>query len=423
MVTFQATVPNDILAEGELASMVARHRDLPAQIAHGEACYAGSLGWLDPDEWAGEASVRELVQTAQRIRAQADAFVLIGVGGSNNAARAAIEAFQEPGTPTLVYMGHTLSAHALGKAIASLQGRSVYLDCIAKNFATLEPGLSFRLLRSFLDARYGELAPSRIVATGTPGGDLARLSAENGWQFFPFPQNIGGRFSALSAVGLLPMAVAGVDIQLMVEGAKAMRKTLLSTPPEANPALRYACLRNLLYQKGYRLEMLAAFEPQFRFFNKWWVQLFAESEGKDGLGLFPVTAEYSEDLHSVGQYVQDGTAQLLETFLRVRTAGTRTPIPPSAVDDGFAYLNQATLETINQAAFAATFTAHSQRLPCAILEVERLDAGHFGALFYFFEVACYLSGSILGINPFDQPGVEAYKTLMFEALERDGNHR
>lgn len=383
----------------------------------GETRYADSQGWLNVQEWAGEAALAQIRALAQRVRAACDVFVLVGVGGSNNAARSVIEALQAEDGPEILYAGNTLSAHAMKRMLHALEGRDFVIDCIAKNFETLEPGASFRMLRAALAERYApEEAARRVICTGTAGSSLEELCTEQGYTFVPFPDNIGGRYSALSYVGLLPMAVAGIDIEALAAGAAAMEKELRTAPAEENLALRYAVLRNLYYQKGYRLEMLASFEPQLRWFYKWWVQLFAESEGKDGKGIFPVSAEYSEELHAVGQYVQDGSPLMFETFLDVAARQDSLVIRPDGRADGFDYLNGKDFFDINKAAFQATVTAHSEKLPCLILQVPSLDAGSFGQLFYFFEFACYLSGSILGINPFDQPGVEAYKRWMFAAL-------
>ena len=407
------------VTEDEITALMQQSAPILAAAKQGEAKYADSLGWLSPDEWVGEASVAAIEALAAKIRADADAFVLIGVGGSNNAARAVIEALQENGGPEIIYMGNTLSPHALQKQLKRLEGKSFYIDCIAKNFETLEPGASFRVLRAELKNRYGEKAAERIVATGTPGSPLENLCKKHGYSFLAFPPNIGGRYTAISNVGLLPMAVAGIDIRAVVNGAKIMEQRLKAEPAEHNPALRYACLRNLLYRKGYRLEMLSCFEPQYRYFFKWWIQLFAESEGKDGKGLFPVASEYSEELHSVGQYVQDGEALMFETFLNVVEQNASLVLHADEVQDAFDYLNEKDFWEINKASFEATRTAHSEKLPCITLSIDRIDAAGFGELFYFFEFVCYLSGKILGIDPFSQPGVEAYKGWMFQALGKN----
>jgi len=418
MLTLDYLDRKGIVSQAEWEQAVQRHAAYARLLADGEPRYANDLGWLEPDKWAGNEQLGRIEAVADEIRRNADAFVLIGVGGSNNAARAAITALQKPNTPEIVYMGNTLSAHALSRVLGRLEGKSIYIDCIAKNFETLEPGVSFRLLRKTLTAAYGDAAGRRIVVTGTPGSPLEALSRKHGWRFMTFPPDIGGRFSALSDVGLLPMAVAGVDIRALVAGATEMRKQLLAADPRKNPALRYACLRNLLYAKGYKLEMLAAFEPQFRGFSMWWTQLFAESEGKDGKGLFPVTADYSEDLHSIGQYVQDGEPILFESFLDVQTPNASLAPESDGVEDGFDYLAGKDFWAINKTAFEATRTAHGQKLPCLTLRLDALDEKTFGTLFYFYQCVCYLSGTILRINPFNQPGVEAYKGYMFQALGR-----
>ena len=406
-----------LVGEAELTAAI--QNGVPAlQLAQaGEDRYSDSQGWLHVDEWANEEVLSTIESIAARIRETCDAFVLIGVGGSNNAARAVIEALADGTGPQIVYAGNTLSANAMNRMLKQLEGKRFAIDCIAKNFETLEPGASFRVLRRELAARYSpEEAASRIICTGTYGSSLEELCKTEGYTFVPFPTNVGGRYTAMTYVGLLPMAVAGIDIRALVRGAADMETTLHTGVPEDNLALRYAVLRNLYYQRGYKLELLASFEPQFRWFYKWWVQLFAESEGKDGKGLFPVTAEYSEELHAVGQYIQDGAPLMFETFLDVEARQDSLVVMPDGKADHFDYLNGKDFYDINKAAFSATVTAHSEKLPCLIFDVPALDAYNFGQLFYFFQFACYISGSLLGIDPFNQPGVEAYKGWMFKAL-------
>lgn len=425
----------------EYQKMMEENEYILRQAQEGEAVYANSLGWLDMNEWANRQVLENLQKLAKKIRREADVFVLVGVGGSNNAARSVIEAIQEPGSPEIVYAGNTLSANALQKMLARLKGKSVYMDCIAKNFETLEPGASFRILRNWLYERYGERAAERIIATGTKGSRLEKICTEKGYTFLEFPENIGGRYTAMSNVGLLPMAVAGIDVEALVKGARDMQVELRGDEARGmreNSAYRYACMRNVLYKRGYRVEMLSSFEPQLRHFYKWWIQLFAESEGKDGKGFFPVASEYSEELHSVGQFVQDGSPILFETFLDVRgqqdslvveADGTLAAgrgkmgekVDGSKVEmlaDGFDYLDGKDFWNINKIAYEATLAAHAEKLPCLTLEIGALDAYHFGQMFYFFQFACYLSCKMMGVNPFDQPGVEAYKKRMFEALGR-----
>ncbi|MCI8626021.1 MAG: glucose-6-phosphate isomerase [Lachnospiraceae bacterium] len=402
-----------------LQAMLRENKEKLREAQAGEACYADNQGWLAVEEWAGEERLRKIKTLAEEIRAKAEVFVLIGVGGSNNAARSVIEALREDGeNPEIIYAGNTLSPYALKQMLKRLEGKSVYINCIAKNFETLEPGASFRILRQYLYRTYGADAPGRILATGTVGSSLERLCRENGYRFLEFPQNIGGRYTALSNVGLLPMAVAGVDIDRLAAGAREMERQLRDKKQreEEHIAYQYACLRNFYYRKGYRVELLAGFEPQLRYFYKWWIQLFAESEGKENKGLLPVSAEFSEELHAVGQFIQDGSPILLETFLHIQKQQASLVVEPDSLADYFDYLDGKDFQKINEAAYQATVAAHSQKLPCLTLEVGALDAYHFGGLFYFFEFACYLSCKLMGVNPFDQPGVEAYKSWMFEAL-------
>lgn len=390
---------------------------LLAQVLKGEPAYADNLGWLDVEKWANKHQVADLENLASGIRQNADVFVLIGVGGSNNAARSVITALQTSG-PEILYSGNSLSAYQLEQTMSQLEGRSVYVNCIAKNFETLEPGSSFRVFRQYLIKRYGKTeATRRIVVTGSKFSQLEALCQEQGYHFLEFPDDIGGRYTAMTSVGLLPMAVAGISIIDLVAGACDLANALALCSPETNPACQYASYRNVLYQAGYRVEMLASFEPQFATFHKWWLQLFGESEGKESKGLFPTVANYSEDLHAIGQFVQDGTPILCETFLSVREPSHHLMIEPDDLDDGFAYLDGMDFTQVNHIAFEATRKAHSKTLPTAVVEVEFLDAYNFGVLFYFFQIAAYLSCRLMGVNPFDQPGVETYKQLMFTALK------
>ena len=420
MIRLNTTFAEKFLSPAELDESVAAHAGLLATCAAGEERYADSLGWLSVDEWAGEKQLAEIKRLAERFRAIADTFVIIGVGGSNNSARAVVEALRPSGM-RIVYAGNTLSAEALNRMLRSLEGHDVVIDCIAKNFQTLEPGSSFRLLRQWLVARYGrEGAAERIVCCGTIGSSLDDLARAEGYSFVPFATNVGGRYTALTAVHLLPLACAGVDIDALVAGAKAMEDHCRHAAAGENLALRYACARNLLWDKGYRVELLSFFEPRFRWFSKWWEQLYGESEGKDGKGLFPAAAEYSEELHSLGQYIQDGTHILFETLLDVTGRGELDSLVLGQTDvaDDFGYLDGVDFWDINKASMSATREAHAQMLPVLTLELDATDVEHWGMLFYFFAFSCYLSGSILGVNPFDQPGVEAYKALMFKALGR-----
>ncbi len=390
--------------------------DVLDKVRAGMAEYAGALGWLDIEKWAGRERLDQLSEMAAKVRADADAFVIIGVGGSNNAARAAIEALKTPGNPEIYYFGNSVSAEPIASLMTKFEGKSVYVNIIAKNFETLEPGVGFRIMRKYIRGRYGSAYASRVFATGTQGSHLDQLCQDNGYTFLSFPDDVGGRFSALCDVGLFPMAVAGLDIHSLIDGAMEVSDALSESDGLENPAFAYATVRNFLHGRGYRTELLGVFEPRLSCFVKWWIQLFAESEGKDKKGLFPVSSVYSEDLHSVGQFVQDGADGLFETFLHVMDSGHHFVLENDGVADHFDYLDGMDVDDICRIAYDATLRAHADRRPCLTIHLDRLDSHTFGQLFYFFEYACYLSSLMLGVNPFDQPGVEAYKTNIFKAL-------
>lgn len=387
-------------------------------VQQGEERFAGSLGWHKVAEWAGEEWLAACEKLAGEIRADADAFVVVGIGGSNQAARAVVDALdRRPGAPEIIWAGNTLSAWEVRRVLDALRTKkSVYVNVIAKNFETLEPGTGFRTMRAFLREAYGAGWQKRVVATGTPGSHLEDLCGEHGFTFLPFPENVGGRYTALTPVGLLPMAAAGLDVRALAAGAADMERLLKTDCSEENIALRYAMIRNALYASGYRTELLSFFEPRLFRFAKWWVQLFGESEGKDGRGLFPAFGNFSEDLHSIGQFIQDGSHCLLETFLNVRRQDASVKLSADEVDDRFGYLDGMDYFDINKASYAGTLEAHSRILPCMNLTVDAIDEYCFGQLFYFFMFSCYLSGRLLGVDPFDQPGVEAYKERMFRRL-------
>ena len=396
---------------------------LLAEVLAGEEQYQDNLGWFSVDEAAGPERVDFLLEQAARVRADADAFVVIGIGGSNQAARAVVKALRPENGPAILWAGNTISACETARLLKELDGyQSVYIDCIAKNFETLEPGISFRVLRHYLEQRYGQAeAAKRIFATGTPGSTLHQLCIDNGYTFLTFPERIGGRYSVGSDVGLFPMAVAGVDVKALVQGMRDMREELHAAPAGENLALRYACLRKWMLEQGLSLEMLAFFEPRLDYFAKWWIQLFAESEGKDGTGLYPVVSSNSEDLHSIGQFIQQGSPILFETFVTVRARDASVVLPATDKKDYFDYLTGRDFWDINDTARRATMRAHSEGgIPCLELSIPAIDAHTLGELFYFFLFSCYLSCRLVGVNPFNQPGVESYKGYMFKNLGKPG---
>ncbi len=404
---------SNAFTEEEFQEIMAKTLSVYEEILSSEE-YDDSLGWRVPQIWASPEALENLLQLSASIKEDDAVLVLLGVGGSNNGARAAIKALK--GKREVVYAGNNLSADYYQDILQSLQGKSVYINVVAKNFETLEPGLSFRIFRHYLKERYGDNYSHRVFVTGTPGSQLHKLCEKHDFTFLTFPKDIGGRFSVLSDVGLFPMAFAGIDIKAMVHGASHMKERLDQVSSE-NPALVYAATRNLLYRRDYALEMLATFEPRLEYFSKWWIQLFAESEGKEGQGLYPITSSYSEDLHSIGQYVQDGRKIMFETFLEVQDPISHLDHFSDEVEDGFDYLNGKSLTDINQAAYSATAMAHHEEgIPEIFLSIPKIDAYYLGQLFYFFELSVYISGKLLGINPFNQPGVESYKKHMFKNL-------
>lgn len=418
-VFFDLTNAQGFLEIAEVRARAAAYAPLIAEAIDGFAQSRDSAGWLDIGRTASEDTLRRMEEKAAEIRREADAFVLIGVGGSNNAARSVIEALQPDRGVEILYAGNATAPSAISDVLRRMEGKSVFINIIAKNFETLEPGAAFRVLRAWMYERYGAAAAGRIMATGTPGSRLHGLCAAHGWDFFSFPETVGGRYSALTEVGLLPMAVAGADIRALVSGAEDMRQTLLATSAEDNPALLYAAARTLLYDRGYRAEMLSFFEPRLKWFAKWWIQLFGESEGKAGKGLLPLCCECSEELHSMGQFLQEGSRTAFETFLCVEEDATGPRLVPDGIDDGFSYLDDKDFAALNRAAERAAIGAHSGHLPCLTVHAGSCSERTIGALFSFFMIACVFSCRMMGVDPFDQPGVEAYKKSMFTALGKE----
>lgn len=419
--TIDISRAKDFLRQEAYFDCLDRAAEIEAQLYESEDTQQ-VLGWVHTETAA--VQLEEICKKAEEVRRDGDVLVLVGVGGSNQAARAMIEALQKPGDGLeIVYMGNSLSPHYINSQLKRLEGKSVYINVIAKNFETLEPGSHFRILRQVLSARYDkkEMA-KRIIVTGTCGSRLWELARENGYTFFSFPKAIGGRYSGFCPVGLFPMAAAGLDIKGFLTGVRQAER-ICQEDLKGNPAAVYAVTRYLLHQEGFDIEMMVSFEPQLAYFNKWWIQLFGESEGKDGKGIFPSGAVYSEDLHSMGQYMQEGRRCLLETFLDVKhpESGIVVQADPD-FKDGFDYLDGKDFTEINRIAKEATINAHTEGgVPCLRFVAEDISAETFGELYYYFMMACGVSGILLKVNPFDQNGVEAYKISMFEALGK-GNY-
>lgn len=410
------------LSEEEYNLYAARHKRA-LQTVDENAYPSDMLGWVHPEKCASEAICAQIKELAAEIRQNAEVFVVVGLGGSNQGARAVIDALSHtaaPNGPEILYAALNLSAAYYEKLLQKIGDRSVYIHVIAKNFKTLEPGLMFRMFRSYLENRYSkEEAARRIITTPTVGDEaLHRISVENEYRYLPFPTDVGGRYSVFTPVGLLPIEVAGIDIDKLVHGACSAAKEYQTGGFVRQAAKRYAITRNALMEKGYNIEAFSFFEPQLEALGRWWRQLFGESEGKNHTALFPVVCSYTEDLHSVGQYLQQGKRQIIETFLHVCTRPTdKKVISESEIEDGFDYLNGKTFHEINECAYKATVKAHSEGgVPCMVVEIDNLDAYQLGELLYFYFIVCYYSSVLLEVDPFDQPGVENYKEEMFRLL-------
>ncbi|MEK4968723.1 glucose-6-phosphate isomerase [Cytobacillus sp. FSL R7-0696] len=392
------------------------------------------LGWVDlPKNYDREEFAR-IQQAATKVKQDSDVLLVIGIGGSYLGARAAIEMLQHSfynalskekrKTPQIVFVGNNISSSYIHDVIDLLEGKDFSINVISKSGTTTEPAIAFRLFRKILEEKYGvEEARKRIYATtDKEKGALKTLANEEGYESFIIPDDIGGRYSVLTAVGLLPVAVANIDINQVMEGAVAARKELSSADIEENIAYQYAAVRNVLYNKGKTIEMLVNYEPGLQYFSEWWKQLFGESEGKDQKGIYPSSANFSTDLHSLGQYVQEGRRDLFETVIKVKKPRHEVKIENLENDlDGLNYLANQSIDFVNHKAFQGTMLAHTDGdVPNLIVTIPAMDAFTFGYLVYFFEKACAISGYLLGVNPFDQPGVEEYKVNMFALLGKPG---
>lgn len=379
-------------------------------------------GWVDlPVKYDKEEFAR-IEKAAEKINGDSDYLVCIGIGGSYLGHRAVIEALGgERKRTKIIYAGNSLSSLQLNSALRELGDADFSINVISKSGTTTEPAVAFRVFKEKLIAKYGEEeAAKRIYATTDANkGALHDEAVTKGYEMFVVPDNIGGRYSVLTAVGLLAIATAGINIRLLMDGAEEERFALISN---GGLAAEYAAVRNCLLDRRYDIEILANFEPQFASFNEWWKQLFGESEGKDGLGIFPASVVDSTDLHSMGQYIQEGRRNLFETFVQIDSDLSHAAVPAMNDNlDGLAYLEGKELDYINKKACEATKAAHKDGgVPVLEIKMPSLDERSLGGLIYFFEMSCALSGFVLGVNPFNQPGVEAYKNNMFKLLEKPG---
>lgn len=414
------------ISEDEVLSLSGEARRAHELLESGGGSGGEYTGWVRLPENTDTAELECLIRAAERIKSGSDTLVVIGVGGSYLGARAVIELLKSPeynlitkDTPNIIFAGNNLSGAYLRRMLDFVRDRDFSINVVSKSGTTTEPAVAFRLFRELLEQKYGAAeAGRRIFATTDKSrGALKTMADSAGYETFAVPGDIGGRYSVLTAVGLLPMAVAGLDIERILKGARIEREAL-SEKGIGNEAWRYAMARQALYRAGKRVEVLACFEPEFRFMGEWWKQLFGESEGKNGRGLFPASVEYTADLHSMGQYIQDGERILAETFVSFEAAGDGLRVPEDRKDlDGLNYLSGRSLAEINRAALEAAKKAHIKGgVPCIELKTGKITEETLGALVYFFEYACGLSGYMEGVNPFDQPGVEEYKRNMFRLL-------
>ncbi len=390
------------------------------------------LGWRDlPVDYDKEEFAR-IKATAEKIKKSCDVFVVIGIGGSYLGARAAVEYIKSPvynslkkDTPDIYFTGNSISSSALADLLKICDGKDICVNVISKSGTTTEPAVTFRIFRELLEKKYGaEGAKERIFATTDKcRGTLKNFSDKMGFETFVVPDDIGGRYSVLTAVGLLPIAVAGIDIDKMMKGAEKAREELLFNKDLAtNDCLKYAAYRNILYRDGKICEILVSYEPAAQMLCEWWKQLYGESEGKDGKGILPDSVIFSTDLHSLGQYIQEGLRTIFETVINIKKSSDTVIIPDDKANvDGLNFLSGKELASVNEAAMTATLFAHTDgNVPNIVLDVADRSEFTFGYLVYFFELACAVSGYTLGVNPFNQPGVEAYKKNMFALLGKPG---
>ncbi len=398
-----------------------------------EGTGAGSdyLGWLDLPVNYDKAEFSEIKASAEKIKKDSEVLVVLGIGGSYLGARAVIEFIKsnnynlvKKDTPDIYFGGNTLSSSAISELIKLIDGRDFSINVISKSGTTTETAVAFRIFKKIIEDKYGkEEAKSRIyVTTDKKKGALKALADEEGYKTFVVPDDVGGRYSVLTAVGLLPIAVAGIDIDKLMQGAAAAREKYTDTDISKNDCYKYAALRNILYREGKSIEMMISYEPSLTLWNEWFKQLFGESEGKDGKGLYPSSAIFSTDLHSLGQYIQQGERLMFETVLWVENPINDVEVPfDEANGDGLNFLAGKTMHYVNSKALKGTMLAHTDgEVPNILVEIEKQDEFNLGELIYFFELACGISGYILGINPFDQPGVESYKKNMFALLGKPG---
>ena len=433
-VTFDYSKAVSFIGDNEVESMKKLALDAKEVLVNKSGAGNDFLGWIDlPVDYDKEEFAR-IKQAAARIQNDSEVLVVIGIGGSYLGARAAIEFLRHSfynvvdksirKTPEIYFVGNSISSTYIKHLIDVIGDRDFSINMISKSGTTTEPAIAFRVFKEMAEKKYGkEGAAKRIYATTDKArGSLKNLANEEGYESFVVPDDVGGRFSVLTAVGLLPIAVSGADIDKLMEGAAEGRKIALETPFEENDALKYAALRNILLRKGKAIEILANYEPSVHYVSEWWKQLYGESEGKDQKGIFPASVDLTTDLHSMGQFIQDGSRNLFETVINIEASREEIIIGEEPVDlDGLNYLAGKNVDFVNKSAMNGTILAHTDgQVPNLMVNIPEVNEFYLGQLFYFFEFACGVSGYLLGVNPFNQPGVESYKKNMFALLGKPG---
>lgn len=425
---------SQFLGRHELANMAESVALAHRALHNGTGAGSDFLGWIDLPVNYNKEEFGRIKEAAGRIRSNSDILLVVGIGGSYLGARAVIEMLGHSFSNLIARStGKGLEVYFVGNSISStyhrdllelLEGKDVSVNVISKSGTTTEPALAFRFLKEWMEAKYGkDEAKNRIYATTDKAkGALRRMAEEQGYETFVIPDDVGGRYSVLTAVGLLPIAAAGFDIDALMEGAAFGREAYGKESLDDNAAYQYAAVRNALYRKGYSIELLVNYEPNLHYFSEWWKQLYGESEGKDNKGIFPASVDFTTDLHSMGQYIQEGRRTLMETVLRVEKPRKDLVIKEDPDNlDGLNYLAGKSMDYVNKMAMEGTVLAHIDGgVPNMTVSIPQLSEFHVGSLIYFFEKACGISGYLMGVNPFDQPGVEAYKRNMFALLGKPG---
>ena len=433
-VTFDYSKAAPFIKDHEVDSMKKLAEDAKELLVSKTGAGNDFLGWInlpvdyDKDEFA------RIKKAAAKIQSDSEVLLVIGIGGSYLGARAAVEFLRHSfynvvskeirKTPEIYFVGNSISSTYIRHLMDVIGDRDFSINMISKSGTTTEPAIAFRVFKEMMEKKYGkEEAARRIYATtDRVKGSLKHLATEEGYETFVVPDDIGGRFSVLTAVGLLPIAVSGADIDKLMEGARAGRETALNAPFEENDSLKYAAIRNILLRKGKEIEILANYEPSVHYVSEWWKQLYGESEGKDQKGIFPASVDLTTDLHSMGQFIQDGSRNMFETVINIETSREELVLQEEPVDlDGLNYLAGKSVDFVNKSAMNGTILAHTDgQVPNLMVKVPEVNEFYLGELFYFFEFACGVSGYLLGVNPFNQPGVESYKKNMFALLGKPG---